>query len=162
MADYAKKLVKKDGSNVATYGFHQAIYGWFFEQYLAVSGGLYVDQGNGRDARATKAIYNDDRGTLVVDWWKAGVDGGYFGNFGRVTNDSAAAFDAGKSVMYVESTARMRGHINAEPEQVRAGHRVLPTAGECPEGGRQHHWRGQRLHSQEPPAGRAAGRPGSS
>lgn len=136
VADYAEKLVKKDGSNVLTYGFLQAIYGWFFEQYLAVSGGLYVDQGNGRDARATRAIYNDEKGTLILDWWKAGVDGGYFGNFGRVPLDSAAAFDAGKSAMYVESTARMRGHINASQNKFELGTGFYPRPENAPrEGG---------------------------
>ena len=135
VADYARKLVKKDGNSVSSYGFHQAISGWFFEQYLAVSGGLYVDQGNGRDARATRAIYNDDRGALLLDWWKAGVDGGYFGNFGRVSLDSAAAFDAGKSAMYVESTARIRGHINASQNKFELGTGFYPRPENAPKEG---------------------------
>jgi sn-glycerol 3-phosphate transport system substrate-binding protein len=135
VAEYAKKLVKKDGNNVSSYGFHQAISGWFFEQYLAVSGGLYVDHGNGRDARATRAIYNDDRGALLLDWWKAGVDGGYFGNFGRVPLDSAAAFDAGKSAMYVESTVRMRGHINASQNKFELGTGFYPRPDNAPKDG---------------------------
>ena len=136
VADHARKLVKKDGNNISSYGFHQAISGWLFEQHLAVSGGLYVDQGNGRDARATRAVYNDDRGALLLNWWKAGVDGGYFGNFGRVPLDSAAAFDAGKSAMYVESTARMRGHINASQNKFELGTGFFPRPENAPnEGG---------------------------
>jgi len=136
VTEYAKKLTKKSGSEVQQYGFHQAIYGWLFEQYLAVSGGLYVNNGNGRDSKATKAAYNDDKGKAILDWWKAGVDGGYFGNFGRSTNDNAAAFDAGKSAMYVESTARMRGHINASQGKFELGTGFYPRPANAPaEGG---------------------------
>jgi len=136
VTEYARKLVKKEGSEVTQYGFHQAIYGWLFEQYMAVSGGLYVDNGNGREARATKAVYHDDKGQAILDWWKAGVDGGYFGSFGRVTDDSAKAFDAGKSAMYVESTARMRGHINNSQGKFELGTGFYPRPANAPrEGG---------------------------
>ncbi len=136
VSEYAQKLTKKSGNEVQQYGFHQAIYGWLFEQYMAVSGELYVDQGNGRDARATRAVYNNDRGKAILDWWKAGVDGGYFGNFGRVTNDNAAAFDARRSVMYCESTARMRGHINASEGKGELGTGFYPRPADAPaEGG---------------------------
>jgi sn-glycerol 3-phosphate transport system substrate-binding protein len=136
VTEYAKKLTKRDGNTVSQYGFHQAIYGWLFEQYMAVSGGLYVDNGNGRDAKATKAVYNDDKGKTIMDWWKAGVEGGYFGNFGRVTNDNAAAFDAGRSAMYCESTARMRGHINNAQGKFEVGTGFYPRPANSPrEGG---------------------------
>lgn len=135
VTEFAKKLTKRDGGTVTQYGFHQAIYGWLFEQYMAVSGGYYVDNGNGRDARATKAVYNDDKGKAILDWWKAGVDGGYFGNFGRVTNDSAAAFDAGKSAMYVESTARLRGHINNAQGKFEVGTGFYPRPANAPKEG---------------------------
>jgi sn-glycerol 3-phosphate transport system substrate-binding protein len=131
VTEFAKKLNKPDQQ----FGFHQAIYGWLFEQYMAVSGGLYVDNGNGRDAKATKAVYNDDKGKVILDWWKAGVSGGYFGNFGRVTNDNAAAFDAGKSAMYVESTARMRGHINASQGKFELGTGFYPRPANPPKDG---------------------------
>src|SRR5207248_2577028 len=135
VTDYARKLVKKEGSDITQYGSHQAIYGWLFEQYMAVSGALYVDNGNGRDARATKAVYNDDKGQAILDWWKAGVDGGYFGNFGRVTDDNAKAFDAGKSAMYVESTARMRGHINNSQGKFELGTGCHPRPATAPKEG---------------------------
>jgi sn-glycerol 3-phosphate transport system substrate-binding protein len=136
VTEYAQKLTKKSGSDVEQYGHHQSIYGWLFEQYMAVSGGLYVDNGNGRDAKATKAVYNDEKGKAILDWWKAGVDGGYFGNFGRVNDDNAAAFNAGKSAMYVESTARMRGHINASQGKFELGTGFYPRpANAPPEGG---------------------------
>jgi sn-glycerol 3-phosphate transport system substrate-binding protein len=112
IADAAKKLTKKDASGATVrYGFGPSIYGWLFEQMMATSGQLYADNGNGRDDRATKVVYNNAAGKAILDWWKAGVDGGYFFNPG-IDNDGAAnAFNAQKTAMYIESTARLRGHI---------------------------------------------------
>jgi len=112
IADAAKKLTKKDASGATVrYGFGPSIYGWLFEQLMATSGALYADNGNGRDNRATQVVYNSAAGKAILDWWKAGVNGGYFYNPG-IDNDGAAnAFNAQKSAMYIESTARMRGHI---------------------------------------------------
>jgi sn-glycerol 3-phosphate transport system substrate-binding protein len=113
VADAAKKLTKKDASGATTrYGFGPSIYGWLFEQMMATSNALYADNGNGRDNRATKVLWNSDAAKTILNWWKAGVTGGYFFNPG-IDNDGAAnAFNAGKTAMYIESTARLRGHIN--------------------------------------------------
>ncbi len=113
VTDYAKKLTKKDASGqTVRYGFGPSIYGWFFEQWMAVSGQLYADNGNGRDDRATKVVYNNAAGKAILDWWKAGLDGGYFNNPGIDNPGSQNAFNTGKNAMYVESTAQMRNHIN--------------------------------------------------
>ncbi|MBI5348249.1 MAG: extracellular solute-binding protein, partial [Chloroflexi bacterium] len=97
--DVAKKLTKKDGDKVTQYGYSMAIYGWFFEQLLAASGGLYLDNGNGRDARATKAAFNGPEGVKILTWWKEGYDAKVFGNFGRPTADTQKAFDAQQTSM---------------------------------------------------------------
>jgi sn-glycerol 3-phosphate transport system substrate-binding protein len=136
VTEYAKKLTKKDATGqTVRYGFHQAIYGWLFEQYMAVSGGFYADNGNGRDARATKVLYNDEKGKAILDWWKAGVDGGYFWNPGIDNDGSANAFNAGKSAMYVESTARLRGHINATQGKFTIGTGRYPRPANAPADG---------------------------
>ena len=52
----ARVLTQKDASgNVVVSGISMSIYGWFFEQFLAVSGGYYANNANGRDALATEA-----------------------------------------------------------------------------------------------------------
>jgi sn-glycerol 3-phosphate transport system substrate-binding protein len=113
VAEYAKKLTKKDASGqTVRYGFGPSIYGWLFEQWMAVSGQLYADNGNGRDDRATKVVYNSAAGKAILDWWKAGLDGGYFSNPGIDNPGAQNSFNAGKNAMYVESTAQMRNHIN--------------------------------------------------
>jgi sn-glycerol 3-phosphate transport system substrate-binding protein len=119
--DYAKKLVKKDGGTLVRSGFAPSIYGWLFEQAMAVSGSLYADNGNGRDDRATKVVFNDNAGKAILDWWKAGVDGGYFTNVGIDNDGAKAAFQSGKSAMILESTASLRGFINNAKFQVGVG-----------------------------------------
>ncbi len=137
VTEYAKKLVKKDAQgNVTRYGFHQSVYGWLFEQYMAVSGGLFADNGNGRDTRATKVVFNDAKGQAILDWWRAGVAGGYFWNPGQDNDGAANAFNAAKSAMYVESTARLRGHIDATKGKFTIGTGRYPRPANAPaEGG---------------------------
>ncbi|MBI5300916.1 MAG: ABC transporter substrate-binding protein [Chloroflexi bacterium] len=130
--DYAKKLTKKgaDGK-VAMYGYSMAIYGWFFEQLLAASGGLYLDNGNGRDARATKATFNSPEGVKILQWWKEGYDAGVFGNFGRPTADTQKAFDAQQTAMMIESTAGLRSRLNAAQGKFELGTGFLPRPDEA-------------------------------
>ena len=122
VTDYAKKLTKKDASGqTVRYGFGPSIYGWFFEQWMAVSASLYADNANGRDDRATKVVYNNAAGKAILDWWKAGVDGGYFYNPGIDNSGATTAFQAGKTAMYPESSAALRGNINTAKFQVGTG-----------------------------------------
>jgi sn-glycerol 3-phosphate transport system substrate-binding protein len=134
ITEAAKKLTKKDASGqTVRYGFGPSIYGWLFEQWMAVSDQAYADNGNGRDDRATKLVYNTDKAKKLLDWWKAGVDGGYFYNPG-IDNDGAAnAFNATKTAMYVESTARLRGHINTAKFTVGTG--LYPRPDDKPKNG---------------------------
>jgi sn-glycerol 3-phosphate transport system substrate-binding protein len=127
VAEAAKKLTKKDASGATTrWGFGPSVYGWLFEQLMATSGALYADNGNGRDNRATKVLWNDAAGKAILDWWKAGVDGGYFFNPG-IDNDGAAnAFNAQRTAMYIESTARLRGHINTVAGKFEIGTGIYP------------------------------------
>lgn len=130
--DAAKKLTKKDASGKVTmYGYSMAIYGWFFEQLLAASGGLYLDNGNGRDARATKAAFNSPEGVKILQWWKEGFDAGVFGNFGRPTADTQKAFDAQQTAMMIESTAGLRARLNAAQGKFELGTAFLPRPDEA-------------------------------
>jgi sn-glycerol 3-phosphate transport system substrate-binding protein len=136
VADAAKKLTKKDsGGQVTRYGFGPSIYGWLFEQLLATSGAPYADNGNGRDNRATKVLWNSDAAKKILTWWKAGVDGGYFYNPG-IDNDGAAnSFNAQKTAMYIESTARLRGHITTIAGKFQIGTGLYPRPDDKPKDG---------------------------
>jgi sn-glycerol 3-phosphate transport system substrate-binding protein len=136
ITEAAKKLTKKDASGATVrFGFGPSIYGWLFEQLMATSGALYADNGNGRDNRATKVVYNSAAGKAILDWWKAGVDGGYFYNPG-IDNDGAAnAFNAQKTAMYIESIARLRGHITTIAGKFELGTGLYPRPDSKPKEG---------------------------
>ena len=129
---FAKKLTKKDASGKVTqYGVSIAIYGWFFEQLLAVDGGLFANNGNGRDARATAAAFNSPEGIKILTWWKALADDGSLGNFGRATADTQKAFDAMQTAMIIESTAGLRSRLTAAQGKFELGTGFLPRANEA-------------------------------
>ena len=113
------------------YGYSMAIYGWFFEQLLAASGGLYLDNGNGRDARATKATVNSLEGVKILTWWKEGFDAGIFGNFGRPTADTQKAFDAQQTAMIIDSSTVLPARLNAAQGKLELGTGFLPRPDEA-------------------------------
>lgn len=132
VADYAAKLTQRDASgNVTVSGGAFAIYGWFVEQFLAVSGGHYVDNGNGRDAAAVEATFNSPEGVKILEWWKEMYDAGDFGNYGRTTVDTRNAFLAGQTAMFIDSTAVLRGMIDGSAGKFELGTGWLPRPDEA-------------------------------
>ena len=131
VAEYARKLTQKDSSGKTTvYGAAFAIYGWFFEQFLAVSGGYYVDNNNGRDGLATKATFNSPEGVAIMDWWKSMYDEGIMANYGRKTVDTRNAFLAGQTAMFIDSTAVLRGMMDGAAGKFEVGTAFLPRPNE--------------------------------
>lgn len=53
-------------------------HGWFFEQSLAQQGADLVNNGNGRQARATEVYLASDAAIAYVSWWKKMQDLGYY------------------------------------------------------------------------------------
>lgn len=128
--EYATKLTKKDGNTTTVYGGTFAIYGWFFEQFMAVSNALYVDNNNGRDGVPTKAVFNSPEGVEILTWWKRMVDAGVMANLGRKTVDARNAFLAGQTAMIIESTATLRGLTDASEGKFEIGTGFLPRPNE--------------------------------
>jgi sn-glycerol 3-phosphate transport system substrate-binding protein len=125
----AKALTKKDSSgNVTQYGFSMAIYGWFFEQFLVKQGKDYANNGNGRTSSATAVDFDKNGGGLnVLNEWKKLVESGYAGNFGRNEDDTENAFIAGKTAMYIESTADLTSDLSAIGGRFDLGTAALPS-----------------------------------
>ena len=128
----ARALTQVDDSgNVEVTGISMSIYGWFFEQLLAVSGGYYVNNGNGRDALATEATFNSPEGVAILEWWKGMWDEGLMGNYGRVNADVRTAFYAEQTAMFVDSTAVLRGAIDTVDGKFEIGTAYLPRPNEA-------------------------------
>ncbi|MDI6617934.1 MAG: ABC transporter substrate-binding protein [Clostridiales bacterium] len=137
---YAKALTKKDSSGKVTrYGYAMAIYGWFFEQFLAYQGYDYVDNSNGRQGKATVVVWDKGdakQGALnLLNEWKKLVDSGNAGNFGRKTDDTKNAFIAGRTAMIIESTAALAGLLKGSGNRFGIGTAYLPSISESKDKG---------------------------
>jgi len=83
--------------------------GWYFEQILANSGGLYYNNDNGRTGRATEVMFNQGVGVEVFDFLTGLVADGYSPNLGNTWTDTDTVFLAGEAAMMFDSTAGTRG-----------------------------------------------------
>ncbi len=83
--------------------------GWYFEQILANSGGLYFDNDNGRTGRATEVRFNEGQGVEVFDFLTGLIANGQAPNLGNTWTDTDTVFLAGEAAMIFDSTAGARG-----------------------------------------------------
>jgi sn-glycerol 3-phosphate transport system substrate-binding protein len=138
--DYSEKLLQKDSAgNVTRSGIALEVSPWYFEQMLAKAGALYVNNGNGREARATEAVFNGSEGKAIFQWWGDMVDSGLAFNVGRNPSgaDALLAINSGRASMTIGSSAALRtvfDVIEAGGANVELGVGPLPAA-QSPEGG---------------------------
>ncbi|MBV9119305.1 MAG: ABC transporter substrate-binding protein [Chloroflexi bacterium] len=137
LADDARKLTKKDASGqTSQYGAGWYVYGWFMEQFLANQNALFVNNGNGRQAPATEAAFNSPVAQNTLNFWKQGLQEGWFLNTGRVSGDADNAFKGGKMAMTLQSTATLRSYLNATPDNHHElGTGMLPRDASAEKGG---------------------------
>lgn len=83
--------------------------GWYFEQILANSGGLYFNNDNGRTGRATEVMFNQGVGVEVFDFLTGLIADGYSPNLGNTWTDTDTVFLSGEAAMMFDSTAGTRG-----------------------------------------------------
>lgn len=125
----AKALTKKDSSGKVTqYGYAMAIYGWLFEEYMVKQGKDYANNGNGRTKSATAVAFDKNgAGVNFLNEWKKLVDSGYTANFGRNEDDTENAFIAGKTAMYIESTADLGSDLKSIGNKFELGTAPIPS-----------------------------------
>ncbi len=110
--EYSERLVQRnEQGEVTRHGIALQISAWFFEQMLAKQGGLYVNNGNGRDGRATEAIFDSEGGTEIIEWWDQMVDDGLAYNAGRDSLSAMLKLASGEATMAIASTAALRAVI---------------------------------------------------
>ena len=112
---YSEKLLKVDSAgNVVRSGIALDVSGWYLEIILAEHGDLYVNNNNGRDGRATEAVFNNATGQALFRWWDEMVSKGWAFNVGR--NPSAAdalmAVASGRAAMAVSSSSALRSVLD--------------------------------------------------
>ena len=93
--------------------------GWYFEQILANSGGLYFNNNNGRTGRATEAVFNQGQGVEVFEFLTGLFANGYAPNLGNTWTDTDATFHAGQAAMIFDSTSGALGMQEGADFEVR-------------------------------------------
>jgi len=83
--------------------------GWYFEQILANSGGLYFNEDNGRTGRATEVAFNTGQGVEVFDFLTGLIADEHAPNLGNTWSDTDSVFFAGEAAMIFDSTSGARG-----------------------------------------------------
>ncbi len=92
-------------AEVAPYCITFGQVGWFFEQILANSGGLYFDENNGRTGRPAEAVFNTDQGVEVFTFLTDLFAEGYAPNLGNTWTDTDDTFITGQAAMTMDSTS---------------------------------------------------------
>ncbi len=125
----AEKLTVKDADGkVIRYGFGMGNYGWFFEQWQGKMAKHYVDNGNGREAPATKVVFDESKGAeAVFNVWKRLIDGGVVTYLGRGNNDAKAAFISGNICITLESTAALKSLLTNVGDSFEIGTGFFPN-----------------------------------
>jgi sn-glycerol 3-phosphate transport system substrate-binding protein len=93
-------------------------HGWFFEQSIAQQGGLFVNNDNGRTARADEVLVNSDEMLSFVDYWKSLADAGYYTYTGtqRDWDGTVNAFTAQEVAFILTSSGDAGGLVTSTAE----------------------------------------------
>ena len=108
---YSEKLLQKDSSgNITRSGIALDVMPWHFEEMLAKAGALYANNGNGREGRATEAVFNGPEGKAIFEWWADMVKSGLAFNVGRNPTyaDGLLAVASGRASMTITTSAALR------------------------------------------------------
>ncbi|MDZ7800959.1 MAG: ABC transporter substrate-binding protein [Trueperaceae bacterium] len=107
------------------------LHSWFFEQWMAEQGALLVNNGNGRDARATEVLLDSEAAMTIGQFMADLAEGGYYSYTGTLEDwsGSEAIFANQESVFFITSTADAGNITRAAQENgfdVRTGLLPIP------------------------------------
>lgn len=128
MAD-SRKIVQ---SGAAKHGIALRVEPYVFEFLNAKSGGTYVNNGNGRDARATAATLDTPTARAIWTWWDEMVRSGLAVNTGGATGniDHMLALGQGDAAMTMEASGvlgTVRKALESGQYHVKIGVGPLPS-----------------------------------
>jgi sn-glycerol 3-phosphate transport system substrate-binding protein len=128
--EWAQKLtdpIKK------TQGVTWPLSSWFFEEFIARQGQQLLNHDNGRQGRATEALYLTSEAIRFVELWQAMVKEKTFANVGRGWDPAEASFLSGRTAMLLHSTSEVFGIAEKVPFRVATA--PIPLADEKNIGG---------------------------
>jgi sn-glycerol 3-phosphate transport system substrate-binding protein len=117
----------------APYCLSAQIYGWYFEQWMALQGQELANNGNGREDRATETNLTSDAARAIMQFWKDINDQGYWIYTGKLHDNQGAnqIFISKQAAIIIESTGTLRTFTTgAEESDFRLGTGFFPTNGE--------------------------------
>ena len=97
-------------AGVAPFCFTFGQVGWFFEQTLANSGGLYFNENNGRTGRATEAVFNEGTGVEVFEFYTSLIQEGYAPNLASTWSETDSTFQTGQGCDHDRLDVRCQHH----------------------------------------------------
>lgn len=103
-----------NAANVAPFCFTFGQVGWFFEQILANSGGLYFNENNGRTGRPTEVLFNSEIGVEVFTFLNGLIQDGYAPNLGSTWTETDSTFLTRQAAFMFDSTSDVSLIANAE------------------------------------------------
>ena len=113
--ELSQKLVKRDShGNILRAGIALDIDPWRFELILAEHGDFYVNNGNGREGRATEVLFDGTTGQDFFRWWHEMVKDGLAVNVGRNPGGDAAllAMGVGQATMSFATSQALRSVVD--------------------------------------------------
>ncbi|HHT08376.1 MAG TPA: ABC transporter substrate-binding protein [Clostridiales bacterium] len=136
--EIAEKLATFDSEGkLDRAGFLFSNYGWFFEQWTGKMGREYVNNGNGRESYATKVAFDENGAALdLFNMWKKISENKYTQYIERGgTGQSRAAFAAGKTAIFLASTANLAGVLANVGDSFEVGTAFFPYVNAEDKGG---------------------------
>lgn len=133
-----RKLIKKDEKgNIVRTGITWPLYSWFFEEYMALQNQPLVDNNNGRTAKATKVVFNNQAGLNFMNLWNTLTKEGLMINTKRADWTAARQLFISQTVgMLISSTSDVALLMTESAKQgFELGTAFLPVPDDTPRGG---------------------------
>lgn len=124
-----KTCAKFDAAKLGVKCFALSPYSWLFEQWMAEQNAALLNNGNGRQGRATAANIDSAAGRKIFQFYKDLQDKGYLTNTGKLADTAGtdAIFGSQKALMTIDSTAGLSSLLDAAKQNSFAmGVGVLP------------------------------------
>jgi sn-glycerol 3-phosphate transport system substrate-binding protein len=115
LREMSQKLVKRDShGNILRAGIALDLMPWYLEVALAEHGDLYVNNGNGREGRATEVVFDGPTGQAFFRSWHDMIKEGSAINVGRNPTyaDALLAMGTGRASMAMQSSGALRSVVD--------------------------------------------------
>ncbi len=127
LQEHCAKLM---AANVAPNCISMQIYGWFFEQWMALQGAELANNGNGRSGRATETNLTSDAAKNIMTFWKELADKKYWVSTGKLEDGTGARqiFASKQAAIVIDSTGSLGGlRQNAKDSGFELGTGFMPA-----------------------------------